>query len=35
MQRTAAAAVGPLERIFRRELDREVCSGAVAGSCGA
>lgn len=31
MQRTAAAAVGPLERIFRRELDREVCSGAVAG----
>lgn len=31
MQRTAAAAVGPLERIFRRELDREACSGAVTG----
>jgi len=31
LQRMVAAAIGPLERIFRRKLDREVCKGAVAG----
>ena len=31
LQRMVGVAIGPLERIFRRELDREVCEGAVAG----
>jgi len=31
LQRMVSFAIGPLERIFRREVDREVCSGAVSG----
>jgi uncharacterized protein (TIRG00374 family) len=31
LQRMVGVGIGPLERIFHRELDREVCSGAVSG----
>jgi uncharacterized protein (TIRG00374 family) len=31
LQRMVSVGIGPLERIFHRELDREVCSGAVSG----
>jgi uncharacterized protein (TIRG00374 family) len=31
LQRMVGVVIRPLERIFHRELDREVCSGAVSG----
>jgi len=31
LQRMVSAAISPLERIFHRDLDRELCSGAVSG----
>ncbi len=31
LQRMVNLTIGPLERIFRRDLDRELCSGAVSG----
>ena len=31
LQRMVGVAIGPLGRIFRRDLDRELCSGAVTG----
>jgi uncharacterized protein (TIRG00374 family) len=31
LQRMVSVGIGPLGRIFHRELDREVCSGAVSG----
>jgi len=31
LQRMVGFAIGPLGRIFRRDMDRELCSGAVTG----
>ena len=31
LQRMVGAVISPLERIFRRDLDRELCTGAVSG----